>query len=428
MYIEIDFAENIQKQPPPPTSTLLGLNALIGEHLHSQGYYLSQSAFSVDIELPRPSHPADDSARNYRLKQADIKEVLGALNLPMKSQQVSKIIEKYHNSTDTSLLATLLLECAGWRGPQLKEHRQQSTNDDGGRDSRKDLMAFNKYLKILVARIAKVSIVLSELKRKRTELNKQKCRRSSPRHNHRSRRENSQIQDLAKKIDKLSQRLYDIQSTTGNEFSIGNCGGGGQGSSGKSYNEWIKELRDSRHGQRMIRKIEKIIVNSLNKEQLTMQRNFDEKLETQKMILKLHYKQRFLEHFQALNLSNEAATKGVRPTPPLTVSKFPVRNKHGLQADVEVHHPLRKTKTKRKKQKQEQIPEKSTESSGKEDKKEEPKVKSNRAVSKQDSAEVVDGNQVVQVTMGDKKNVKTSSGEERGIRLKNVEQLIKDAK
>lgn len=380
---------------------MLGANALIAEHLHSHGFFLSQSVFSSEIEFPGNCGKDNDPVQNYRLKQTDVAEIVGALNYSLKSQELNQLMDKYNKDVHRSLLSTLL-DNACWK-------KQPNAT------SQKDLIAFNKYLKILVSRIAKVSVILSELKRKRMELNKPHRHVKSP-HRHqqrRSRREDSQIQDLAKKIEKLTNRLT---ANGGKEFPVV-CGGGG--SSAKSYRDWIKELKESRHGQRMIRKIERIIVNSLNKEQAAMQKNFDEKLETQKMILKLHYKQKFLEHFQALNLSNEQ---------PKT-RKLPLNDLNGLPAEERERIHSRTTRKQKDERKRTSRRKKSSPSDSSSEQQENGKV--HKLTSKRHERKVLAEEVKENQLKGGKEQGKEKNLEdvqERKIRLKNVERLINDAK
>lgn len=350
------------------------MNALIAEHFHTHGYFISQSVFSAEIELPASGNEA-----NYRLKQSDIEEIVGALVLPWKAKEIGQLIERYNKDTRRSLLSTLL------------------ANNSPKETSQRDLTAFNKYLKILVSRIAKVSLILTQLKQKRLEMHKPASKHGKSRRN---RRENSQIHELAKKIDKLANRLTAVtihtQPDDGKEMTF---------IAAKSYRGWIKELRESRHGQRMIRKIERIIVNSLNKEQAAMQRNFDEKLETQRMIQKLHYKQKFLEHFQALNLSNE-------PSSSMFARKHPLSDANGLPSRV-VKSPMRKRHEKRERVSGHGKP--SSESSARESKE---NIKVHNLISKSGR---------------DRGRTKKEANDEkvvqdRNIRLKNVERLIEDAK
>lgn len=381
---------------------MLGANALIAEHLHNYGYFISQSVFSAEIEFPGKANQDHYAPGVYRLKQSDVEEIVGALEMSLKPQEITELMAKYNKDTDQSLLSTLLAH-ASWK----KSPKETTTQ--------KDLMAFNNYLKILVSRIAKVSMILSELKRKRLEMNKpQRHVKGSPsrsRHNRRRQWENSQIKDLAKKIEKLTIRLTDIEVPLDKKgIATGPCA--------KSYRDWIKELKSSRHGQRMIRKIERIIVNSLNKEQAAMQNNFDEKLSTQRMILKLHYKQKFLEHFQALNLSNE----------PSSLGKLPLRDVNGFPGKI-----LGSSSQNKKKQ-----------ANGKKaftsdivnyDKKvstENHKLISNGQTHiKRRGEPMQEGKEnciTAEVKPKDEDRLKGKAFQEREIRLKNVEKLINDAK
>lgn len=343
---------------------------------------------------------------------------MGALKMSVK---IPDLMDNYQKNSQQSLLTTLLLSFNNSSCTEKKANNPQG-----------DLIAFNKYLKILVSRIAKVSAILTELKRKRIELNK-----PSQRHQHKSprsryhRREASRIHDLAQKIEKLSNKLSFIQNSSPLKTKTTTNKKGDFNWPSKSYRAWIKELKDSAHGQRMIRRIERIIVNSLNKEQAAMQRNFDEKLETQKMILKLHYKQKFLEHFQALNLSNELL---VRHATNGESKKVPSEDANTHPSVVVV--PSRKTR-KRTEKKQKLISDKissttATASSTAEDE----QCKENRrrplnsvTLSETGKEERGEGNELKRKK--DKRRGKEEEEEEqrgREIRLKNVERLINDAK
>lgn len=364
--------------------------------------------FSSEIELPANKLSSLQQPA-YRLKESDIEEVLGALNLSLNQQEMALLIERYNKNQDTSLLSTII----NWKKTPPPPEPKETTQND--------LIAFNKYLKVLVSRIAKVSLILTELKRKRQELNLKthKKHKKSPA---RSRRhQDSQIQDMAKKIERLTSRLAAMQS--GNEvlFTGGRV-------SAKSYSDWVRELKNSRHGQRMIRKIEKIIVNSLNKEQRAMQKNYDEKLDTQKMILKLHYKQKFLEHFQALNLSNEPLMKLV---PPLQ----PKKNENGGGACSSSSPPppaSKKVKKRNYKQSSKKCSMKKSANAVEEESKAKNKVLSKEIIvgggadeeDKENVATRVESSSSVEKGQG--KDEETD--QDRKIRLKNVERLINDAK
>lgn len=390
------FTDNVHQQLTK-IPKVLGANALIAEHLHNHGYFISQSVFSSEIELPSANKLSSLQQHQpaYRLKESDIEEVLGALDLSLDKQEMATLIERYNKNFDASLLSTLLM----WKKipPQSKE------------TTKKDLIAFNKYLKILVSRIAKVSLILTELKRKRQELNTHKKHKRSPTKSRSRSQQDSHIQDLARKIERLTSRLAAMQS--GNEalFTGGRV-------SAKSYSDWVRELKNSRHGQRMIRKIEKIIVNSLNKEQVAMQKNYDEKLDTQKMILKLHYKQKFLEHFQALNLSNEPLMR--KPLQPKN------ENGGGRGCSSTSTPPSASKKVKKWNYKQSSKKcsmKKSTNAV------EEPKAK-NKVLSKGIfGGDVEDKENVATSVKGEDEN-ENETEQDRKIRLKNVERLINDAK
>lgn len=393
---------------------VLGANALIAEHLHNHGYFISQSVFSSEIELPGNGRTIHEQPP-FRLKQSDVEEIIEALNLSLKPTEVTALIERYYSDTKASLLSTVLAKnCTGGKPNQV--HSKDN--------SQKDLIAFNKYLKILVSRIAKVSMILTELKRKRLELIKRKSPTKSH-HQHRHRRpksgnrEKNQIEDLTKKIERLTSRLTSLQNSQINGLSGVNFGGC---ASPKSYGDWIRELKDSRHGQKMLRKIERIIVNSLNKEQLAMQKNFDEKLDTQKMILKLHYKQKFLEHFQALNLSTEP------------LMKLPLRDVIGngksgklTPTPVDIGAPSKRKRKNHRDSKKKSSDSSCTNNNGRLKESKE-KCVANKLITKDRKVEEEDGKENDTKKESRDGGTILQNGEERSVRLRNVQQLIKDAK
>lgn len=257
-------------ETPPRSPETLGINALIAEHLHNQGYVLTESVFSAEIELPK----LGETGSLFRLKHPDIKEILGAaLNQAGKERDIEGIVECYERNKTKSLLSVLLSAS----NPKLLDATTH------------DLLAFNKYLKILVSRIAKVSLVLSELKRRRKELNQGKL--STPTKKRRRSSGNNQIRELVRRIERLTNRLSTLHpnNATTDLHRM-------------TYQDWIRELKSSKNGKKMIRKIERIIVNSLKREQMVMER----KLDSQKMLWRLHYKRKFLEQFHALNLPMDA--------------------------------------------------------------------------------------------------------------------------
>lgn len=230
---------------------------------------MTESVFSAEIELPK----LGETGSLFRLKHPDIKEILGAaLNQAGKDRDIEGIVECYERNKTKSLLSVLLSA----QNPKLLDTTTH------------DLLAFNKYLKILVSRIAKVSLVLSELKRRRKELNQGKL--STPTKKRRRSSGNNQIRELVRRIERLTNRLSTLHPNNANNATTD--------LHRMTYQDWIRELKSSKNGKKMIRKIERIIVNSLKREQMVMER----KLDSQKMLWRLHYKRKFLEQFHALNL------------------------------------------------------------------------------------------------------------------------------
>lgn len=197
---------------------------------------------------------------------------------------VNPRIKADYKSSKRSLLTTLLRHFA----------RKQGSN------SPDNLSIFNSYLKVLVKRIAKVTLVLTELKRRRSQ------RPHSVNRSPVKRKESRQIMDLVRTIEQLTNRLSQSIPPAKAE----RC------SAERSYTAWIEELKESKQGRKLMRKIERILLKTLQKEREEVQKTCEEKFETQKTIIKLHYKQKLLEHVQALNLSSEpfmvAATKTKR--------------------------------------------------------------------------------------------------------------------
>lgn len=203
------------------------------------------------------------------------------------------------------------------------------------------LKYLNRYLDILTDRIREMSKSLVEVhsespsKRKSIadtsaalESNLKKTLdqiNANVNHLTKSKRKSKKLQDFLQSIDRLSTNLETCASnmerllvTVTNE-----CGELKKPSATVERKEnaievdyctWLQELKTSENGRRFVNRLETSLQRTLAKEQQTFEKIYEEKMNHYRMLIKLHYKQKYAKNGKGSNISSPV-TKNVMEHP-----------------------------------------------------------------------------------------------------------------
>lgn len=336
---------------------VLVLNTLVAEFLYMENCHFSLSVFSAEVPYKNTLPDFESttvSTQPFRLSAQELKDIFEAIGMPeWKAKTIQKfyashdrVADDRHNATAKSLLYCIFKILFtgvdvnatppapnGVRNESiLSADTKSSTRCAQCSMDRKKLKKYqissryfkylNRYLDILSDRMRDISKNLAETHGENASKRKSVAESSAAlesnlkqtldkiienvSHLTKSKRKSRKLHDFLQSIDRLSSNLETcannmerLLETVSNECANVNVKAAvtvaekAEKPIDVDYCTWLQELKTSENGRRFVSRLETSLQKTIAKEQESVEKVYEEKMKNYRMLIKLHYKQKY---------------------------------------------------------------------------------------------------------------------------------------
>lgn len=308
---------------------IFATNTLVAEFLYEQGCHFCLSVLATEVPY-KNSIPDFEQSSKFRFNDIELKEIFEAVGVSAKlSDEITAIyVNPAPNQINTSLLFSILkIMFKKISVPQTITYSQKSSQTavDNRIDkclcekrnqvddvTEKYFKQFSAYLEILSEHIMKLTNNIKDYPKKIEKSGKfNKLNQSLERISEdlklisQSDKSNMNIGTIVEKITRLTEEiercsvtfekcidLFKISNKTVNSLKEKTIEVENHSS---NYSDWLWKFKASKYGQKFVASIEAKHKLEIQKENENMRRVYESKLEQNRLMLKLYYKQKMIE-------------------------------------------------------------------------------------------------------------------------------------
>lgn len=323
---------------------ILVLNTLVADFLHAEDCHFTLSVFANEVPYKNtlPNFEATPPRTLFRFTDNELNDIFEAIGISKQDEQRIREFYLMHGD-DSEIINRSLLYCivrtiispaepkiVPEKTYKMKPRQSStpvpsstqvsfSTSDSSPRKSRKYeefhvssryFKCLNRYLDILSDRLSEMSKTMHEKHSKRTS-NESVSQESSLRKDLRKMIENinrltkskqkskrfqdilNSIERLSSSVDKCSGNMENLLMAAKTNVPEKNTNAQKDRLSDMDYATWLKELKTSEHGKKFIDRLESSLQKTMEKERENLEKLYDEKTNNYRMLIRLHYKQKY---------------------------------------------------------------------------------------------------------------------------------------
>lgn len=330
---------------------ILVLNTLVSEFLYAEDCHFTLSVFATEVPFKNtlPNFEATPKNQTFRFSDDELKDIFEAMGISSQVEFAARRLYQQNSDGTPELLNRSLLYCV--LKNVLEFHAKNAAVDNKTQtDHAEDVNAtqpqanacpncliaktkpkkfeissryfkyLNRYLDILSDRVREMSKSLVEInsKNKSSKCSKSPADTSTIETNlkrnmekiienlgqiTKSKQKSKKFRDILNSIDRLSsslekcggnlESLLQITSASEKEHVTNSSH---KPSEHVDYDEWLQQLRNSDYGRKFLDRLEVSLQKTIDKERDRLEKLYEEKLENYRILIKLHYKQKFIKN------------------------------------------------------------------------------------------------------------------------------------